>query len=77
MKNPCAPMEITDVFDVLKKRHACRNFDPKPVPDEILQRLALAAHRAPTGGNVPYRFVIVVQDFILAARVVCLCLRCL
>jgi len=32
------------------------------VPDEILDKLASAAHKAPTGGNAPYRFVIVVKD---------------
>ena len=53
----------TDLFHVLKKRHACRHFDPsKPVPDELLIKLADAAHRAPTGGNIPYRFVIVVKN---------------
>lgn len=49
-------------FALLKKRHACRHFEPRPVPDKVLERLAYAAHRAPTGGNTPYRFVIVVKD---------------
>jgi nitroreductase len=49
-------------FELLKTRHACRQFDSKPIPDQVLARLAYAAHRAPTGGNVPYRFVIVVKD---------------
>jgi len=47
---------------VLKKRHSCRHFEPRPIPDGILDRLAYAAHRAPTGGNSPHRFVIVVKD---------------
>jgi nitroreductase len=50
------------LFKVLKRRRACRNFEPKQIPDEILQKLAYAAHRAPTGGNAPYRFVVVVKD---------------
>ena len=50
------------LFGLLKKRHACRTFEPKPIPDEIIDRLVYAAHRAPTGGNAPYRFVIVVKD---------------
>jgi nitroreductase len=33
-----------------------------PIPDELLDRLVYAAHRAPTGGNIPYRFVVVVRD---------------
>ncbi len=50
------------LFQVLKKRRACRHFDPRPVPDDLLEKLAYAAHRAPTGGNTPYRFVVVVKD---------------
>ena len=50
------------LFELLRKRHACRTFDPKPIPEDVLNRLVYAAHRAPTAGNAPYRFVIVVQD---------------
>jgi nitroreductase len=49
-------------FELLKSRHACRQFDSKAIPDQVLARLVYTAHRAPTGGNVPYRFVIVVKD---------------
>jgi nitroreductase len=49
----------------MQKRHACRQFDPRPVPKEILDKLVYAAHRAPTAGNAPYRFVVVVSDEIL------------
>jgi nitroreductase len=52
----------TDLFEVLKKRRACRSFVSKEIPDEVLDRIVYAAHRAPTGGNIPYRFVIVVKD---------------
>jgi len=55
--------ERADLFLALKKRHACRNFDPtKAVEEEILRKLVYAAHRAPTGGGSPYRFLIVVKD---------------
>ena len=54
--------KATDLFEVLKKRRACRSFVPKPIPDEILDRLVYAAHRASTGGNIPYRFVVVVRE---------------
>jgi len=50
------------LFQTMKKRRACRHFEPKPVPDEVLEKLAYAAHRAPTGGNTPFRFVVVVKD---------------
>ena len=52
----------SDLFDVLKRRRACRRFLAKPVPADVLDKIAYAAHRAPTGGNIPYRFVIVVRD---------------
>ncbi len=52
----------TDLFDVLKRRRACRIFLPKPIPAEVLGKVVYAAHRAPTGGNIPYRFIIVVKD---------------
>jgi nitroreductase len=55
-------VEEEALFKVLRKRHACRNFEPRELPVSILQKLAYAAHRAPTGGNTPYRFVIVVKD---------------
>jgi len=55
--------QSTDLFEALRRRHACRHFDPtKPVPEELLHKLAEAAHRAPTGGNIPYRFIIVVKN---------------
>src|SRR5579862_7965838 len=53
---------VNDLFAALRKRRACRNFDSKTVPNELLERLIYAAHRAPTGGNIPYRFIIVVKD---------------
>lgn len=52
----------TDLFQVLRKRHACRRFESRPIPDETLDRLVYAAHRAPTAGNVPYRFLVVVKN---------------
>ncbi len=55
-------VEEEALFKVLRKRHACRNFEQRELPDKILQKLAYAAHRAPTGGNAPYRFVIVIKD---------------
>lgn len=55
--------EKGDLFLALRKRRACRNFDPsRSVSEENLRRLVYAAHRAPTGGGTPYRFLIVVKD---------------
>jgi nitroreductase len=50
------------LFETFKKRRACRHFEPRPIPDGVLDKLVYAAHRAPTGGNTPYRFVVVVKD---------------
>lgn len=57
MKGPDATL-----FETFKKRRACRHFEPIPIPDDVLDKLVYAAHRAPTGGNTPYRFVVVVKD---------------
>jgi len=68
-RRPDTPAELfvlsssgSDLFGVLKKRHSCRHFEAKPVPGNVLDRLVYAAHRAPTGGNSPHRFVVVVKD---------------
>jgi len=58
----CRLSKVSDLFDVLKRRRACRNFVAKEIPDEVLNRLVYAGHRAPTGGNIPYRFLVVVKD---------------
>ena len=54
--------ELDFFFEVIRKRRACRHFDSTPIPREILEKIVYAAHRAPTGGNIPYRFVILVDD---------------
>jgi nitroreductase len=54
--------ELEYLITLLKKRRACRLFDPRPVPREMLDKIVYSAHRASTGGNIPYRFVILVDD---------------
>jgi len=54
--------KASDLFEVLRRRRACRSFEPKEIPDEVLNKVVYAGHRAPTGGNIPYRFLIVVKD---------------
>lgn len=51
-----------NVLEAIKRRVAVRHFEPKPVPEDALRKLAWAAHKAPTGGNTPYRRVLVVND---------------
>lgn len=40
----------------------CRDFKDDPVPEELVDRLIYAAKRAPSGGNINTRNLIVVQD---------------
>ena len=54
--------KTTDLFEVLRRRRACRSFVTKEIPDEVLNKVIYAAHRAPTGGNIPYRFIMVVKN---------------
>lgn len=51
-----------EVFEAMRKRRATRTFSDRPVETEALSKLVFAAHRAPTGGNTPYRRVMVVND---------------
>jgi len=51
-----------EFFEALKNRRAIRDFAAEPVPDELLRKLAYAARRAPTGGNTPYRRILIVRD---------------
>jgi nitroreductase len=52
----------TDLFDVLKRRRACRSFALRPIPADVLEKVVRAGHRAPTAGNIPYRFLVVVRN---------------
>ncbi|MEE9456482.1 MAG: nitroreductase family protein [bacterium] len=41
-----------DLYDLLMKRRSIRNFENRPVPDEVIDKLVNAANNAPTGGNM-------------------------
>lgn len=51
-----------ELFEALRKRRAVRDFKTDPLPDDIMRKLVYAARRAPTGGNTPYRRILVVKD---------------
>jgi nicotinate-nucleotide--dimethylbenzimidazole phosphoribosyltransferase len=55
------PEEIrTAIARVIAERRDIRRFRPDPVPDEVLERLLTAAHRAPSVGlSQPWRFIVV------------------
>ena len=51
-----------ETFQVLAKRRTCRDFKKDPVPREIVEKLLIAARRAPTACNMPYRHFMVIDD---------------
>lgn len=53
---------VVEISSALKARRAIRYYKEKPIEEETLTELAWAAHRAPTGGNTPYRRVMIVDD---------------
>jgi nitroreductase len=58
------------LFEAMRRRRMHRYFDPTPLDEETLRTFAWAATRAPTGGNQPSRFLIVVRDPRLVKTVV-------
>jgi len=56
------PGRTLELSTALKARRAIRYFSKRPIEDELLRKLATAAHRAPTAGNSPYRRVMIVND---------------
>lgn len=51
-----------DLFELLRKRRMHRRFTGEPVPKEAIEKLVWAAGRAPAGGNVRMRNLLVVTD---------------
>lgn len=45
------PGESMDFFDVIDHRYSVRKFDPRPVDEDIIDRILCAARRAPTAVN--------------------------
>ncbi len=49
-----------DTFEAIASRRSIRKFKSDPLPDEILQKILLAATQAPSGKNrQPWRFIVV------------------
>ncbi|GBC69353.1 NADH dehydrogenase [archaeon HR01] len=49
-------------LDAIFKRVTVRHYEDKPVEFSKLVTLARAAQKAPTGGNTPYRRVMIIDD---------------
>ncbi len=49
-----------DVFEAIKARKSIRAYSPKPVPKELLLKIAEAAQLAPSAANIqPWHFIFV------------------
>ncbi len=52
-----------DLYEAIKKRYSCRNYQQKPIEQEKLDRIIDAARLAPSAKNLQdWRFVIVTDE---------------
>lgn len=52
-----------EFFEVIKKRHCCRNFaEAKPVPQKLLKKVLAAGQAAPSAGHMQDWRIKLVQD---------------
>lgn len=60
MDHAFSAAERAAVYRAIFERRDCRHFLPDPVPDEVLARILIAAHHAPSVGFMqPWNFLIV------------------
>ncbi len=51
---------MTSIIDAIRSRRAVRQFDPRPVPDDVLHSILDAGHRAQSSKNTqPWQFIVV------------------
>lgn len=59
-----------EFYDVLEKRRTIRDFSPREVPDEVLNRILAAAFKAPTNDHLrQFEFVVVRRQELIARLV--------
>ena len=58
-----------DLFEAMYTQRAVRQFQPDPVPDELLHRLIEAATKAPSGANRQLWRFLVIKDTDLKRRI--------
>ncbi len=58
-----------DVLEVIMSRRSIRKFKSKEVPDEVIEKLLLAATSAPTAGGIDWYIFIVVKSLERRKRV--------
>ncbi|MGD8717353.1 MAG: nitroreductase family protein [Candidatus Zixiibacteriota bacterium] len=56
------------LYDLLMRRRSVRNFENRPIPDDVIDKLVRAANNAPTGGNMQPLSIILVQEAERRAR---------
>jgi FMN reductase [NAD(P)H] len=54
--------KIMELYDLLMKRRSVRNFEPKPIPDDVVDKLINAANNAPTACNIQPLSIVTVQE---------------
>ncbi len=54
--------KIMELYDLLIKRRSVRNFEDKPVPDDVVDKLIDAANNAPTACNIQPLSIVTVQE---------------
>ena len=53
---------MNDTVRLLQSHHSDRSYKSDPIPDEILDNIVEAAHRAPTSINTQEVSIVVVKD---------------
>src|SRR5512135_1405292 len=60
MDHAFSQAERDAVYRAIFERRDCRRFLPDPIPDDVLVRLLLAAHHAPSVGFMqPWNFILI------------------
>src|SRR4051812_28191097 len=55
-----SPDERAAVYRAIFERRDCRHFLPEPLPDDLIGRLLVAAHHAPSVGFMqPWNFLVI------------------
>ena len=62
MKEHTREQKMNDTIRLLQAHHSDRSYKSDPIPDEILDNIIEAAHRAPTSINTQQVSIIVVKD---------------
>jgi nitroreductase len=50
------------LYELMMKRRSVRNFEPREVPEDVVERLLDAACNAPSGGNIQPLSIILVRE---------------